>query len=1042
MKFNTPNTGYVNSDQMLGGVGMSIKASAKSIRTLIDTLYRYKEEAVARELISNGRDAHHMRDAMLKPSMQPSHYQSLSAARSYLENAISVEWYAPRGKPLEIHVPTENEPYFELKDFGVGLPLEKIMGRIALDEQGNEILGPNNKVVWTGGMYTRLFDSPKDEDNTQIGGFGLGAKSPSTIADSYTVETRFNGDKYIVFIYEDKDRIPTADLVTCDERGLPVPIPMGAEEFNGTTVRVPVSLDRIPKFKRALSKVLRFVDVPYVFTNVSVTVDRPEFAFDFAETRVANSGSGNHYAVQGGVVYPIDMNMLSLDITETFGNMVCDTYTFFPIGSVNMQPSREDLEYDRHTIEVLEDYLGRASVKMVGFLKDYRVGTTLSDRIRAYNFVKTFFGRELMEKTMSKGAIVDTERHIKMDEVIADSLGVPKDVSSRADYLYFGSSIDVLRSGEFEARAFTMSRSRSSSVQPSHIIPNIEDGTKQTFVVMGSKAPLQACVLISQRVRDTYTQMYPENWSRKLAYVTPCSITQELRKHFVKYFKKVTFEDVVESVKADYLVGALEPKEMMEIGAKKPDDFIQVFYTETDVTGLSKEEISTRCSEYVQAMYDKWMDSKFNEIAKRRMDAKVHSRATEWEIVEFLEDIFQSYEAAVYHTDNVEMTKGGEITLERVQKLKGITSVYSKVHPMNGTAFFNLIEEAREKGQRIPFVYLRGYDLHEDSRTTLFTAPSSVYYEYDKLRDLVDCDVYAETIVGVRITGRKFFETHAELFVPVHEMFEDLVGEDTITNKMVKQAVCNVYDACSGIIPSRTTMERRFEFMRDINTILPNTFEDWMLQVRTFAYNPRSRYNMLVNCSKTDMSHYGRLINDRLKSHPKVLKAVHDVKRYRAFWASFDEKVRAVGEKYDVSISGRLEEHSYANILEYMEKERLYALAKLQPRDIEREIQVDWFKRHGVVTLGATKISCVSKRLKELYYSPEVGCTLGEGYDFSIAKCRQVPEEVLDQLYIDLCIYERTEALPGLLNHFHTPPVETEEAVSTNELETENVQSN
>ena len=91
MKFNTPNTGYVNSDQMLGGVGMSIKASAKSIRTLIDTLYRYKEEAVARELISNGRDAHHMRDAMLKPSMQPSHYQSLSAARSYLENAISVE---------------------------------------------------------------------------------------------------------------------------------------------------------------------------------------------------------------------------------------------------------------------------------------------------------------------------------------------------------------------------------------------------------------------------------------------------------------------------------------------------------------------------------------------------------------------------------------------------------------------------------------------------------------------------------------------------------------------------------------------------------------------------------------------------------------------------------------------------------------------------------------------------------------------------------------------------------------------------------------
>lgn len=1031
MKFNTPNSGFVKSDQALGGVGLSIKASPKAIRTMIDTLYRYKEEAVARELISNGRDAHHMRDAKLAPSMQSSHYQSLSTARLYTENMSTVDWYAPRGKPMEIHVPTENEPYFELKDFGVGLPLDKIMGEIALDAEGDYIRGENGKVVWMGGMYVRLFDSPKDEDNTQIGGFGLGAKSPSTIADSYTVETRFNGEKYIIFVYEDRNRIPTADLITCTPDGLPQPIPMAEGEFNGMTVRVPVSIDRIVKFKRALAKVLRFVDTPYVFTNVAITVEKPSFTQQFGQTHMTSNGSGNHYAVQGGVVYPIDMNMLSIDVSEVFKDVSCDTYTFFPIGSINMQPSREDLEYDKHTIEVLEDYLGAAAVQIKDYLKNYRVGASLADRIRTFEHLKKLFDITLLTANLRADALVDTERYINISDVIANSFGIEGGAGNR-DYLWFGTSVDIMRRGMFEPKMFTMSRSRSERIHGKHLMPNVASGTTNTFVIQGQRAPLVGCAGLANHLRDKHKEKFGSSFSQLNAWLTPCSITSELRRDFVRHVKKITVPEVKAVVMVEHMAGKLEPHELNLFKAKT----IQQFEAEYPQEGEAARK------------YDEWMDSVYTAIANKRVATIVSSKATEYELFEHLKTIFDKYEADVYHSDQLETDPNDEITFERIQNLKGIAFIGSKVRPMSGEGFFKIIEQARETGQRIPFVFLRGHDLHEDSHhpdpdlRRKMMQPSSIYSEYDRLRDLgyiQGIEVYHDTIIGVRITGRKFFEEHAELFVHVPDMFADLVNEETLTDNMVNKAVRNVYRPLQNIIPTKGEFLKFNAFMRDINRIYPNTFEDWMLQVHKFMFS--NRYQFLTYSMTYDISEYGVCINNLLSKHQRVRKAMHDVTRMREFWDEFVERLRQVKRHFGLDYVGELNAEGYQNVLRKHERDTMYNMLALKPRDLERKLEEKWYREHGITCRG-NRMPAVCRALKELFYDEASGTypTLGEEYHFTITMCRQVPVEVIDELYVSLCIYERDEVDPELLRHFYVEPVVPSEGDVIIEPETEQCQ--
>lgn len=107
----------------------TITASAKAFDILSNKLYTYKIRAIVRELICNA-------------------YDSVIEAKT--------------NKKIKIHVPNSMEPYFSVKDCGVGL---------------------NEKEIEE--IYTNVFASTKTQSNDLIGAFGLGSKSPFCYVDNF-----------------------------------------------------------------------------------------------------------------------------------------------------------------------------------------------------------------------------------------------------------------------------------------------------------------------------------------------------------------------------------------------------------------------------------------------------------------------------------------------------------------------------------------------------------------------------------------------------------------------------------------------------------------------------------------------------------------------------------------------------------------------------------------------------------------------------------------------------------------------------------------
>lgn len=111
-------------------------------------------------------------------------------------------------------------------------------------------------------IYMVYFESTKRVDNTQIGGFGIGGKTPlaykrySGIGEgeydnSFYVITIYNGIKYYYCIYEGSDS-PVVSLLHQE----------ATTEHNGTEIRVPVLEKDIEKFAKEMVRQL------YYFENV------------------------------------------------------------------------------------------------------------------------------------------------------------------------------------------------------------------------------------------------------------------------------------------------------------------------------------------------------------------------------------------------------------------------------------------------------------------------------------------------------------------------------------------------------------------------------------------------------------------------------------------------------------------------------------------------------------------------------------------------------------------------------------------------------
>lgn len=332
MIINTEVNKTVTSSNMKGSA-MTVNITGTSFNFILDNLYTQPHRAIVRELSCNAWDAH--------------------------VQAGNVE-------PFWIQVPSKFNQTFIIRDFGVGLNPEEI-----------------DKYLNT------LYQSSKGGTNDQIGGFGLGAKSPFALVQSFFISSYKDGMEYKCFWYRDSEGIPILKVQSQKE----------TTEANGIKYIINFALKDVDGIIRACSSELLGLPVtPRFFSdienhetefdligqsNISRTVETDKYLIIKDSGDILNNTfirSSAAYARSpvklllsiGGVLYPLPSSLNSYELNNAVPGFsaLFDNAAYFviklPIGSVKLPSTREHILDTSENREIIKEH---ANISMSSFLK-------------------------------------------------------------------------------------------------------------------------------------------------------------------------------------------------------------------------------------------------------------------------------------------------------------------------------------------------------------------------------------------------------------------------------------------------------------------------------------------------------------------------------------------------------------------------------------------------------------------------------------------------------------------------------------------------
>ena len=295
-------------------------------------------------------------------------------------------------------------------DFGVGMSVDRI-----------------NKI------YRKYFTSTKRETNDQIGSFGLGSKTPLAYKrttghgvdeydNSYQVITVYDGMKYSYLVYEGEKKFPKIT----EQHHEPT------KECNGTEIRVPALADDMYRFEREMVSQL------YYFENIVFegfeqidnegNIDESNLTNEYQIIRGKNFlFRGNGYSEYmhiclGRVAYPINYNVLNLNERDYRIPIALK----FEVGDLNVNVSRESIDYNESTIKMITKKLEEAKNEMKEMLaKQYYDVRTLED----YFNVKADFGKLLFSngESISLGNLISKNEVNFVNFKYVDIIKMPDD---------------------------------------------------------------------------------------------------------------------------------------------------------------------------------------------------------------------------------------------------------------------------------------------------------------------------------------------------------------------------------------------------------------------------------------------------------------------------------------------------------------------------------------------------------------------------------------------------------------------------------------
>lgn len=349
----------IDNEPILSNVGQvgefRIRNSAKAFSILSSGLYANKIRAIIREYSCNAVDSH------------------VEAGRA--------------DTPFDVHLPNSLEPWFAVRDYGVGLDEQQVRN-----------------------IFTTYFESTKTATDELIGGLGLGSKSAFSFTDNFTIVAVKGGVK----------RVYTAFI---NEQGVPSIAPMGEEgsnEPNGVEIRFAVedSWD-FRKFHDEARQVYKHFKLRPVISG-----GFGEFKFIDTEyedrdiipgVHAVDSRQSRSVAIMGNIEYPLDVPA-NADLGGLEHLLTCNLVIEFGIGELDIQASREGLSYIPETIAAIKSKLEA-------------INAVLTDRLAeqvdaiANSWEKAYFLSNKMNSALWVNAVHKYLADTKFDLVVGNRYG-------------------------------------------------------------------------------------------------------------------------------------------------------------------------------------------------------------------------------------------------------------------------------------------------------------------------------------------------------------------------------------------------------------------------------------------------------------------------------------------------------------------------------------------------------------------------------------------------------------------------------------------
>lgn len=300
-------------------------------------------------------------------------YSDITTAiiREYSTNAYDANVMAGNKAPIQVTLPTMMNPYFTVKDEGVGMDLETFRE-----------------------VYTQFGVSDKRKSSATNGMLGYGSKSGVAYTDTFTVTSIKNGMKIVGVVMRKPDWSIVLKVVSHSK----------TDEPNGTEVVIPVH--NWQEFQRKAHDFYKF------WLPGRVLVDGKAVDHAVGDKIAENFYYSEHwntsYVVMGNVPYRIaNPDALFRDTKINPINFVAYVDNLNGADgeqAVEFTPSREDLKYTDHTKATLQKVINDFEQQIVATAKsDIDNAKTHSDAYKAWRKWTGTLGRSLFADLTFKG---------------------------------------------------------------------------------------------------------------------------------------------------------------------------------------------------------------------------------------------------------------------------------------------------------------------------------------------------------------------------------------------------------------------------------------------------------------------------------------------------------------------------------------------------------------------------------------------------------------------------------------------------------------